>query len=198
MKHAMFSTFIAILSLLIALVIGHFLFSDSIPESWKVSGMMAGLYTGGTPNLVALGTALNVDPTVFVLTNTYDLIISSVFLLFFITIAQQLMNKILPHFNGRGKRRKAKEIIKESEGKDHFIDYARWDVTLPLLGALGLSILIFAVGGGLATLPFLSDIAVRYPQWFTLKQLADMVAVSESTPGPMGINMATYAGFKSH
>ena len=152
MKHAMFSTFIAILSLLIALVIGHFLFSDSIPESWKVSGMMAGLYTGGTPNLVALGTALNVDPTVFVLTNTYDLIISSVFLLFFITIAQQLMNKILPHFNGRGKRRKAKEIIKESEGKDHFIDYARWDVTLPLLGALGLSILIFAVGGGLSLL----------------------------------------------
>ena len=57
---------------------------------------------------------------------------------------------------------------------------------------------LFAVGGGLATLPFLSDIAVRYPQWFTLKQLADMVAVSESTPGPMGINMATYAGFKSH
>ncbi len=62
------------------------------------------------------------------------------------------MNKILPHFNGKGKRRKTKEIIKESEGKDHFIDYARWDVTLPLLGALGLSVLIFAVGGGLSLL----------------------------------------------
>jgi len=114
--------------------------------------MMAGLYTGGTPNLVALGTALNVDPTIFVLTNTYDLIISSTFLLFFITIAQQLMNKILPHFNGRGERKKTKEIIKESEGKDHFIDYARWDITLPLLGALGLSIVIFAIGGGLSLL----------------------------------------------
>lgn len=152
MKHAILSTFIAILSLIITLVIGHLLFSSSITESWKVSGMMAGLYTGGTPNLVALGTALNVDPTVFVLTNTYDLIISSVFLLFFITIAQQLMNKILPHFNGKGKRRKAKEIIKESKGKDNFIDYARWDITLPLLGAFGLSILIFAIGGGLSLL----------------------------------------------
>lgn len=54
---------------------------------------------------------------------------------------------------------------------------------------------LFAVGGGLATLPFLHDIALKYPQWFTTDMLADMIAVSESTPGPMGINMATYAGF---
>lgn len=55
---------------------------------------------------------------------------------------------------------------------------------------------LFAVGGGLATLPFLSDIADKYP-WFDQASLADMVAVSQSTPGPIGINMATYAGFKA-
>lgn len=55
---------------------------------------------------------------------------------------------------------------------------------------------LFAVGGGLATLPFLTDIAERYP-WFDKSMLADMVAVSQSTPGPMGINMATYAGFNA-
>lgn len=55
---------------------------------------------------------------------------------------------------------------------------------------------LFAVGGGLATLPFLSDIANRYP-WFDQEMLADMVAVSQSTPGPIGINMATYAGFEA-
>lgn len=53
---------------------------------------------------------------------------------------------------------------------------------------------LFAVGGGLATLPFLSDMA-EATGWFTQAQLADMVAVSESTPGPIGVNMATYVGF---
>ena len=53
---------------------------------------------------------------------------------------------------------------------------------------------LFAVGGGLATLPFLQDMADR-TGWFTRAQLADMLAVSESTPGPIGVNMATYVGF---
>ncbi len=55
---------------------------------------------------------------------------------------------------------------------------------------------LFAVGGGLATLPFLSDMADKYPTWFTHEQLADMIAVAESTPGPIGVNMATYVGFR--
>lgn len=53
---------------------------------------------------------------------------------------------------------------------------------------------LFAVGGGLATLPFLYDMADR-TGWFSSSQLADMLAVSESTPGPIGVNMATYVGF---
>ena len=55
---------------------------------------------------------------------------------------------------------------------------------------------LFAVGGGLATIPFLMDIADKYP-WLTREMLADMIAVSESTPGPIGVNMATYAGFEA-
>lgn len=53
---------------------------------------------------------------------------------------------------------------------------------------------LFAVGGGMATLPFLYDMADK-TGWFTSGQLADMIAVSESTPGPIGVNMATYVGF---
>ena len=53
---------------------------------------------------------------------------------------------------------------------------------------------LFAIGGGLATLPFLYEIAEKYP-WFTPESVADMLAISESTPGPIGVNMATYAGF---
>ncbi|MGM9677294.1 MAG: chromate transporter [Butyricicoccus sp.] len=53
---------------------------------------------------------------------------------------------------------------------------------------------LFSIGGGLATLPFLKQIALRH-SWYSVSQLTDMIAVSESTPGPIGINMSTYAGF---
>lgn len=55
---------------------------------------------------------------------------------------------------------------------------------------------LFSIGGGLATLPFLRRMGEQYG-WFTAKELADMLAVSESTPGPIGINMATYVGIKA-
>lgn len=55
---------------------------------------------------------------------------------------------------------------------------------------------LFAVGGGMATLPFLDAMALK-TDWFTQAQLVDMIAVSESTPGPIGVNMATYVGFTS-
>ncbi len=54
----------------------------------------------------------------------------------------------------------------------------------------------FAIGGGLATIPFLKEIS-KTRNWFTLQELMDFIAISESTPGPIGINMATYAGFKA-
>ena len=55
---------------------------------------------------------------------------------------------------------------------------------------------LFAVGGGMATLPFLYAMSDS-TGWFSHAQLADMIAVSESTPGPIGVNMATYVGFST-
>lgn len=59
---------------------------------------------------------------------------------------------------------------------------------------------LFALGGGLATLPFLYNIADKYGDtygWFTRDMIPDMLAISESTPGPIGVNMATYAGYNA-
>lgn len=55
---------------------------------------------------------------------------------------------------------------------------------------------LFAVGGGMATVPFLQEMGLR-TGWFSPATLADMLAVSESTPGPIGINMSTYAGYST-
>lgn len=53
---------------------------------------------------------------------------------------------------------------------------------------------LFAVGGGLATLPFLTQMQQKF-QWFTTEELGNMIAIGESTPGPIGVNMATYVGY---
>lgn len=55
---------------------------------------------------------------------------------------------------------------------------------------------LFAIGGGPATIPFLMDIPKRH-DWYTTSDVANMLAVSESTPGPIGVNMATYAGYNA-
>ncbi len=55
---------------------------------------------------------------------------------------------------------------------------------------------LFAIGGGMATIPFLYDMADA-TGWFSRNDLANMIAVGESTPGPIGVNMATYVGFVS-
>ena len=55
---------------------------------------------------------------------------------------------------------------------------------------------LFAIGGGLATLPFLLNLSEK-TGWFTEQQLVQMIAVSESTPGPVGVNMATFVGVQS-
>ncbi len=55
---------------------------------------------------------------------------------------------------------------------------------------------LFSFGGGYATIPFLYHIA-DVQKWYTTKQLSDMIAVSSITPGPVGVNVATFAGFKT-
>lgn len=55
---------------------------------------------------------------------------------------------------------------------------------------------LFAIGGGLATLPFLQSMG-ETTGWFTASDISDMIAISESTPGPIGVNMATYVGYQT-
>lgn len=54
---------------------------------------------------------------------------------------------------------------------------------------------LFAIGGGLATLPFLQKMLERYPDWFGALQVADIAAIAESTPGPIAVNAASFAGY---
>ena len=55
---------------------------------------------------------------------------------------------------------------------------------------------LFSFGGGMATIPFLYDMAEKY-NWFNKDLIVDMIAIAEATPGPVGVNMATFAGYNA-
>jgi uncharacterized membrane protein len=110
-REALLSMMLALVSLLIVIFVGYFLFQDKIPESWKVAGMLVGIYTGGTPNLAAIATAVNVSPNVFILTHTYDLVLGAMCLVFLLTLAQRSFNLFLPHFHENHKHLKLSRLL---------------------------------------------------------------------------------------
>jgi uncharacterized membrane protein len=150
-KQALFSLLLAMVSLLVVIFAGFFLFETHIPETWKISGMLVGIYTGGTPNLAAISTALDVNPNIFILTHTYDLMLGAICLAFLMTVAQQLFNSFLPPFGKTPKLAFAKVSVKTNE-MDNYRGMLTRKGAPRLLKALGLSVLIFAVSGGLSLL----------------------------------------------
>jgi uncharacterized membrane protein len=151
-KEALLSLILGVSSLIIVLIAGYFLFGDHINESWKVAGMLCGVYTGGTPNLAAIGTALNVSPNTFVLTNTYDMVLGSVCLFFLLTAAQKLFNRVLPHFNENHEQFKLKKIVQENEGIDNYLGMLNKKGIIQLSKALGLSVMILGVSFAISQL----------------------------------------------
>lgn len=152
-KKGFISVALAIIAGLIMVTAGFFIWKDSIPESWKLAGMFEGIYAGGTPNFVAIKMALNVDANLFVIVSTYDMIVGAFLVLFFITVAPRIFRFILPPFEvSKGIRGEEAEILSQTENLEDYSGMFKKGVFLPLLGALGISVLIFAFSGGLALL----------------------------------------------
>jgi uncharacterized membrane protein len=152
-KKGFISVLLALIAGLVMVTAGFFIWKNSIPESWKLAGMFEGIYAGGTPNFVAIKMALNVDANLFVLVSTYDMIVGAFLVLFFITVAPRLFRLILPAYvESKGISGNEKEIFQQTQNLEDYSGMFRKRVFLPLLGALGISILIFAFSGGLALL----------------------------------------------
>ncbi len=124
---------------------GNMMFSDKIDDAWKVSGLMIGVYTGGTPNLAAIKTALSVSPNTYLAVHTADVAVSALFILFAITIAQKIFLFFLPAFSPMNSRTGSDP----GEDINCYAGIFQKPVVIGLCKALGLSILIFAIGGGL-------------------------------------------------
>ena len=92
------SFLLAVLAVCISATAAYLLLGARLPAAADVSGMLTGLYTGGTPNMNAVAMARGVDENTFILVNAADVILGSVYLLFLMTLARPLLARVFPPF----------------------------------------------------------------------------------------------------
>ena len=148
-KYTFISLLLGIASVVVLVLVGYFIFRDRIPEIWKVSGMMIGVYTGGTPNLAAIARGLGVEEDLYILTHTVELVIGAVILLFLITGAKPLFGLFLKPYKSNENTSKLELDVSDFESYDGF--FSRSSVPA-LLKAFGVSLVIFGLGYGMTFL----------------------------------------------
>ncbi len=95
----MLVSFLLVIAAVFAVSVGaYFVYRGSIPDAYKYSGMIVGLYTGGTPNLMAIGEALTVENSYIVLANASDVVVGGVYFLLLISVMPRLARRFLPKF----------------------------------------------------------------------------------------------------
>lgn len=151
-KVGFYSMILALISVIAIVISGYFIFRDIVPESWKVAGMLVGVYTGGTPNLVSLKVALGVDPNLFLMTSTYDMIVGAITIIFFITAGPRIFRAILPPFKHDIESGSQDVEIEEVESFEDFSGMFKKKRLFPLIKALGAAILIFVLSYGISML----------------------------------------------
>lgn len=144
------SMVIGLVSVIIMVFAGFFIFrAEGMTDLWKIGGMLIGVYTGGTPNLASLKIMLDIDEEIYLLTHTYDMILSGIYFLFLISIGQRFFNLFLPPFRYSSS---AGKVVSDLDGKDPYQGILRKRTIIPLMGTFGLSALIFATAGGISLL----------------------------------------------
>ena len=153
------SMVLASASIMVTVTAAHLLFRGFIDESEKISGLVVGVYTGGTPNLGALKRALSVDENSYLTVHTADLVLSALYLLFVMTIAKKTLNRVLPAFAAPAKARAehvgpasaapAGEMAHAEAQKsgDAYADLLKGSSVKGMLVSLGLALAVAGLGG---------------------------------------------------
>ena len=137
-------------AVVIAVIAGYLIFGRGLEEGTKVGGMLTGVYTGGTINLAALKTMLNVSNETYILLNSYDMLVSFLYLTFLLTIGIKLFRKFLPYKADTvsDSTVSAKDLTMENDGN------YKWLFTRDGLKdsgkIIGITLLICALSGGIA------------------------------------------------
>jgi uncharacterized membrane protein len=144
------SLLLGVVSVVVLVFVGYYVFQHAIPDIWKISGMMIGVYTGGTPNLAAIARGLAVEEELYILTHTAELVIGALILLFLITGAQPLFGKFLrPYPKGKNEETEPDMDVSDFESYEGFFKRK----TFPgILKAFVVAVIIFGIGYGMTFL----------------------------------------------
>lgn len=137
-------------AVVIAVIAGYLIFGKNIEEGAKVGGLLTGVYTGGTINLAALKTMLGVKNETYILINSYDMLVSFLYLTFLLTVGIRLFRKFLPFKPSALTTTEVKDLEMESDG--NYKKMFTKDGVKEAGKTLGITILICALSGGIALL----------------------------------------------
>lgn len=133
---------LCMVSVMIMSTVGHLIFHNHFAESAKISGMLVGVYTGGTPNMNAIGTALKINSEMFILLESVDMLLGALYLVFLLTLGPRLLKRILPPFPHKDNSAACEELAHKAEIVFRHVILAVL-LTLAVVGvAGGLSLLV--------------------------------------------------------
>ena len=140
-----------LIAVLVSVVSGYFIFRNHIPEPAKVSGMMTGIYTGGTMNFNALGASLGVDKSVMAIVLAFEMVITTPYIFFLLGGGYKIFRKLLPFKDITHKGRTDEENV-ETADVENYQGMLEKKNFWGMLKGLGLSVVFLAIGAGLALL----------------------------------------------
>ena len=147
---SLLSLLLGVFSVFVVVISGYFLFKPLIPEAWKITGLLVGVYTGGTPNLASIKEALNVGANQYLMVHTSDLIFSGAYLLFLMSVGKVVFKKLLPYgYMYTAKFGKRSADFSKNEDYNEF--FQKHNI-VPTLGMLSISLGIVALGAGASLL----------------------------------------------
>jgi uncharacterized membrane protein len=145
-RKSVISLILGMVSVFIVVISGYYLFQPLIKDAWKVTGLLVGVYTGGTPNLASIKEALSVSPNEYLMVHTSDLIFSGAYLLFLMSIGKILFKKWLPYGYSYQAKFGARSV-EFSQNEDYSYFFKKYNL-IPTLGIFGVSILVVLLGAG--------------------------------------------------
>lgn len=143
-----------IIAVSVSVIGGFLIFGDKIPDGAKVGGMLTGVYSGGTINLAALKTMLGVADETYIIINSYDILVSFLYLTFLLTLGIKLFRHLLPNHIGKMSKADEKSIREEIRKNEEDPYKGLWSRKgmLQAGSLMGMTLLICAISGGIALL----------------------------------------------
>lgn len=143
-KPTVYALLITLSSVVLIVILSFFIFNDDSQDYWKIPGLLVGVYTGGTPNLAAIKTALEVDSETYLMIHTFDMVFSSIYLLFLMVLGRKFFGLFLPKYQSIN--REGGALVEERSFQNFYKKHSIKEYPLTLL----LAVLIFGISGSLS------------------------------------------------